>query len=355
MSSSLADLSTPWPAALAIVFAIIALASYGVRAHGRRQRRRQRGRHRFLARTFRRFLDGDETADRVAAAAEDVDEGCYWSALEAFSLRLSRRHWLRLSHALVRSRHAAAERRALKDDSPWRRALAARRLSLLRSRPSWQALRRAMVRGPEMVTFAAATALARYHDRGALRWILTHESTMAHRHRNALVSLLRAFGRHGLPVMTRALARGIHDTRVELAVVDALGLAAYTEARQEVERRLLAGDMDLRAAAARSLGLMQAIECATSVIAALRDESWQVRAQAARALGRMRAPLATHALSARLTDPSWWVRHHAAYALGDMGEDGQAALRQVIASSPDPYARDMAHEALTGEARKLTA
>ena len=355
MPSPISDLSTPWPAALAIVLAIIALASYGVRAHGRRQRRRQRGRHRSLARTFRRYLDGDETADRVVWAAEDADEGCYWSALEAFSLKLRRQQWLRLSHALVRSRHAAAERRALEDDSPWRQALAARRLSLLRSRPSWRALRRAMVRGPEMVTFAAATALARYHDRGALRWILSHESALAHRHRNALVSLLRAFGRPGLPVMTRALARGLHDTRVELAVVDTLGLGGYTEAREQVERRLLAGDMDLRAAAARALGLMQAIECATSVIAALRDESWQVRSQAARALGRMRAPLATHALAARLTDPSWWVRHHAAYALGDMGEDGQAALRQVIASSPDPYARDMAHEALTGEVRKLTA
>src|SRR5262249_45902178 len=133
------------------------------------------------------------------------------------------------------------------------------------------------------------------------------------------------------------------------------GLGGYTQAREQVEPRLTAGDMDLRAAAARSLGLMQAIECATSLIAALRDDSWQVRAQAARALGRTRAPLAIHALAARLTDPSWWVRHHAAYALRDLGEDGQEALRQVIASSSDPYARDMAHEALTGEARRLTA
>ena len=351
----LSDLSTPWPAALAIVLAIIALASYAVRAHGRRQRRHQRGRHRTLARGFLRFLDGEETAHRIASLVEDADDGCYWSALETLSIRLKRQQWLRLSQALVRSRHAAAERRALMDDSPWRRALAARRLSLLRSRASWRALRRALVRGPEMVTFAAATALARYRDRRALRWILSHESALAHRHRNALVSLLRAFGRHGLPVMARAIARGIHDTRVELAVVDTLGLARYSEAREQLERRLLAGDMDLRAACSRALGLMQAIECATSLIAALRDESWQVRAQAARALGRMRAPLATHALAARLTDPSWWVRHHAAYALKDLGEDGQAALRQVIAGSSDPYARDMAHEALTGEVRKLSA
>jgi hypothetical protein len=355
MPAPLSDLSTPWPAALAIVLATLALASYVVRSHGRRQRRHQRGRHRTLARTFRRYMDGEETADRIAAAAEDADDGGYWSALESLSFRLKRREWLKLSRALVRARHAAAERRALADDSPWRRALAARRLSLLRSRASQRALRRALVRGPEMVTFAAATALARYHDRAALRWILSHEGALARRHRNAMVSLLRAFGRSGLPVMARALARGIHDSRVELAVVDALGVAGYADAREPLERRLIAGDMDLRAAAARSLGHLQAIECATSLIAALRDESWQVRAQAARALGRMRAPIATLALAARLTDPSWWVRHHAAYALRELGEDGQAALRQVIASSSDPYARDMAHEALTGEVRKLSA
>jgi len=349
------DLATPWPAALAVVLAMIALASFAVRTHGRRQRRHQRGRHRSLARRFLRYVDGDETAERIARAADHAEEGCYWSALEALSLRLRRREWVKLSRALARARHAAAERRALADDSPWRRALAARRLSLLRSRASQRALRRALVRGPEMVAFAAATALARYRDRGALRWILSHESALARRHRNAMVSLFRAFGRAGLPVMARALARGIHDTRVALAVVDTLGLGGYTEAREQLEPRLTAGDMDLRAAAARSLGLMQAIECATSLIAALRDDSWQVRAQASRALGRMRAPIAVHALAARLTDPSWWVRHHAAYALKELGEDGQTALRQVIDSSPDPYARDMAHEALTGEVRRLSA
>ncbi len=350
-----ADLATPWPAAIAVVLAVIGLASFAVRAHGRRERGHHRSRHRALARSFRRFLDGGESAVRIARAADAADQATYWTALEALSHRLRRSHWLRLSQALVRSRHAAAERRALVDDSPWRRALAARRLSLARSRPSWRALRRALTRGPEMVTFAAATALARYRDCGALRWILSHESALAHRHRNALVALLRAFGRPGLPVMVRALARGIHDSRVELAVVDALGLGGHADASEELERRLAEGDLDMRAAAARALGLLGAVECATSLIGALRDEAWQVRAQAARALGRVRAPLATHALAARLTDASWWVRHHAAYALKELGEDGQAALRQVVASSPDPYARDMAHEALTGETRRLTA
>ena len=56
--------------------------------------------------------------------------------------------------------------------------------------------------------------------------------------------------------------------------------------------------------------------------------------------------MAISALSKHLCDSSWWVRHHAAYALRDLGHEGQAALRRIVASSDDPYARDMATEAL---------
>jgi hypothetical protein len=349
------DLSMPLPLAVSVVMAVIALSLYAVRAHGRRARRGARRQRGALMETFRRFLDGNVSAPQLLRATEQADAGTCWTVLESLSVRISRSKSLLLSQALEESRHAAAERRALADDSPWRRALAARRLALLRSRASWRVMRRAMTRGPEMVTFAAATALARYRDRGALRWILAHPESLSRRHRNALVALLRSFGRTGLPVMAEALTRGGLTPRFELAIVDVLGVGRHRDARPLLERRLAEGDVDLRATAARALGSMQAIECATTLMAALKDEAWQVRAQAARSLGRIRAPLATTALSARLTDPSWWVRHHAAYALKEMGEDGQAALRQVVATSTDPYARDMAREALDGEIKRLMA
>ncbi|MBI3539818.1 MAG: HEAT repeat domain-containing protein, partial [Candidatus Eisenbacteria bacterium] len=208
---------------------------------------------------------------------------------------------------------------------------------------------------PEIVTQAAAAALARYRDRGALRWLLAHPQALAKRPRAALAALLRAYGRSGATVIEDALTRGVAHPRLEIAMVDVIGLRAQRSARPLLERRLAGGDVDMRAAAARALGLLQAIECGTSLIAALKDDAWQVRAQAARALGRVRTPLAIHALAARLTDASWWVRHHAAYALMDLGEDGQAALRQIVATSADPYARDMAREALDGGIQKLSA
>jgi hypothetical protein len=188
-----------------------------------------------------------------------------------------------------------------------------------------------------------------------LRWLLAHPGALAHRHRNALVALLRAFGRPGLPILAQALMRGGMRARLELAVVDVLGMGDYRDAHALLERRLETGDVDLRAAAARALGATQAVECATSLMAALKDAAWPVRAQAARALGRVRAPLATQPLAARLTDSSWWVRHHAAYALMELGEDGQSALRRIVDTSPDAYARDMAREALDGGIKRLTA
>jgi len=345
----------PLPLAISIVLAVIAVTIYAVRAHGRRARRRERRRGAELTAAVRSFLVGELTGDQLLRRTEQSGEGTFWTVLEAVSLRMSRERWLRLSRALVRSRHAGAERRALADDSPWRRALAARRLALVRSRASWRVLRRAMVRGPEMVTYAAAMSLARYRDRGALRWLLAHQEALARRNRAALAALLRAFRQPGLPILSQFLMRGGSQPRFELAMIDALGASGYRDARPWLEQRLVKGDMEARAAAARSLGAMRAVECATSLMAALKDEAWQVRAQAARALGRVRAPLATHVLAGRLTDPSWWVRHHAAYALAEMGEDGQAALRQTVAASPDPYARDMAREALEGGIKRLSA
>jgi hypothetical protein len=355
MPASMRDLSLPLPLAIAVVTGITVLALYVVRVHGRRARRRARRLRGALMGDLRRFFAGPLSAPQLLRATEQADEGTFWTVLESASLRIGRSRWLLLSHALEESRHVAAERRALADDSPWRRALAARRLALLRSRASWRALRQAMARGPEMVTYAAAMALARYRDRGALRWILAHPESLARRHRDALVTLLRSFERAGCAVLAQALMRGGLPPRFELAIVDALGMARYHDARSLLERRLIEGDLDLRAAAARALGAMQAVECATTLIAALKDDAWQVRAQAARALGRARAPLAITPLAARLTDAAWWVRHHAAYALKEMGEDGQSMLRHVVATSADPYARDMAREALDGEIHRLMA
>jgi HEAT repeat protein len=336
------------PLVVAIVAGIAFLALAFVRADRRGRRRRGRRMVRALSRSIADHIEGRLDAVELQRRAEEASEGMFWSALEFGSLRLTRREWLRLSNALGDSRHVREERKALRDNSPWRRALAARRLALLKSPRSRRALRRALVAGPELVSLAAALALARYRDRAALRWLLNHPGALAHRPHPTLVALLRSFGSKSAEELVAALETGIGGESLERAAIEALGLMNWRAARPAIERRLTASDLELRIAAARALGRLAAIECATSLLAALRDEAWQVRAQAARSLGLVRAPIAVQPLARRLTDPVRWVRRHAAFALAEMGEDGRRALKDVIETSPDPYARDMARAALEG-------
>lgn len=342
------DLTLPLPLAIAVVLGCMALAGYAVRSLDRRSRRHFRRETQDLHRLLVGFLTDRADRNALRRAVSRAAPGTFWSTLEASAFRLAYVDWLKLSRALDRNPHSRAERRALLDDSPWRRVLAARRLGLLRNELSRRALRRALVRGPEIVTLAAAHSLAQARDRGALRWLLRHPEALGHRSPNALVAAMRAFGPAVFPDLSAALAMGLDSHRMERAVIETLGLGRHRPARPALEERLASRDLDLRVASVRALGRLQAAESATALLAALEDEAWQVRAQAARALGRTGTALAVPALATRLTDTSWWVRRHSAYALCDLGHEGQVALRHALESSRDPYARDMAREALEG-------
>jgi len=342
------DLTLPIPMAIAIVVGSMVIAGFVVRSIDRGRRRDLRRESQDLGRLLAAVLADRVAADDLRGAVDRVTAGTFWTALERVSLRLRYVSWLRLSRALEGNSHSRAERNALRDDSPWRRVLAARRLGLLRSERSRRALRRALVRGPEMVTIAAAASLARARDRGALRWLLSHPECLARRSPASLVGVLRAFGHAALPDLSAALAHGLDSHRLERAVIETLGLGGHHAARAALEERLTSGDLDLRVAAVRALGRIRSIESSTALLACLKDEAWQVRAQAARALGQVGAVIAVPVLATRVTDPSWWVRRHAAYALHELGHEGQTALRRVAETSSDTYAREMAREALEG-------
>jgi len=205
-----------------------------------------------------------------------------------------------------------------------------------------------MVAGPEAVTLAAATALARARDGGSLRWLLEHPESLRRRTPRARLALLREFGRGAAPRLRAALERGIGEPRMERAVIEALAGMGRRDAVHLIAGRLDHEWRDVRVAAARSLGRLGATAHRAALAARLRDPDWRVRSQAARALGRLRAEQAIPELRLAMRDASWWVRHHAAFALAAMGEAGAGALREVHAGDPDRFARDMAAEALAG-------
>ena len=317
-----------------------------VRTVKRRERALRRHGVAELARELRAFLRGRRGARAVAELAASAEAGAFWAALETLDARGRDRR--RLSRALARCEHLTDERRALRDDSPWRRELAARRLGLLRSDASRRALRRALARGPALVTLAAAGALARDRDGAALRWLIAHPQALARRTPRALAALLRAFGRGARPLLIEALNAGRLEPALERAAIETLGLAGDRDASGTIERRLQSDDLELRVAAARALGRLRDRDSVPALLVLLADPEWQARAHAAWALGQMRDLETVEALAERLTDRAWWVRRHAAYALDRLGARGRTALQWTARHSSDPYARDMASEVLEG-------
>jgi HEAT repeat protein len=344
----MASLALPILAAVVVVAATMALAYLLARLVRRGARDIARRRAQEFERLLWTFVAAGSGANELRRAARETDDGAFWAAVEGLDPALDPVRRRRLGALLERGSHALAERRALRDDSPWRRELAARRLAQLSSPGTRRALRRAMVGGPEPVTVAAALALGRLRDRAALRWVLANPGAIARRTPRTRVALLRSFGPAALGAIAETLERGVTDPRLERAMIESLGLGGVRDAARTIERRLSAADVDVRVAAARSLGRLSASECSAALIACLADPQWPVRAQAARSLGLAGASDAIVPLAGRLTDRAWWVRRHAAYALLALGDAGRQALRDASGGSPDPYARDIANEALAG-------
>ncbi|MBI1798249.1 MAG: HEAT repeat domain-containing protein [Candidatus Eisenbacteria bacterium] len=336
--------------ALTLLGGAILGAALIARAMSRRERRARRRAAADLARDFRAFRRGVLHAHDLVDAASACAAETFWSAIEA-GARRGRSH-PELARALARCEHVADEARALRDDSPWRRELAARRLGLVRSRAIGAALRRAMARGPEMVTHAAARALAHQRDLGALRWLLGHPAAITHRTPRARAALLLAFGPGASATLIQALASWELDPAIECAAIDALAESKCGVAAAPIAMRLSSADPELRTSAARALGRIGASEASAVLRSALEDREWPVRAQAARALGRIGDETAATALSRCLCDPAWWVRRHAAYALAALGGTGRDELARAAASS-DRYAREMAEEALHSAQRRV--
>src|SRR5262245_59644926 len=148
MPTSPWNVALPLPLAIAIMIGCIARAGHLVRANDRRGRRRARGEVARLREALDRFLaEASDPAD-LDRVARRASPGAFWNALESCAPRLRYVHWLRLSRALEANPFSVLERRALREESPWRRMLAAKRLGLLRSERSRRALRRALVAGP---------------------------------------------------------------------------------------------------------------------------------------------------------------------------------------------------------------
>ncbi len=301
-------------------------------------------RERFLAELTRLVSEGD--SDEFFALAESLAPDELWALLESLGDAVEPENWDRVAEALTDLTAAREERERLAHPSAWRRALAVKRLGLLRHEPSREAIRRALERGPAPVTFAAAAALARFGDFDALRWLLEHPEATSTRRRFQLVALLRRFGPGAAPIVRDALRGWEATAPIHLAAIELLGHFPEAQSVSLLTETLKSGGAEARVAAARALGGLGDLAPPLALQQALDDPEWTVRAQAARSVGAIRYwPALAYLANLVQHDTEWWVRRHAAVALGDMGDLGRDQLRQV-AEQGDPLAREIALEVL---------
>lgn len=76
------------------------------------------------------------------------------------------------------------------------------------------------------------------------------------------------------------------------------------------------------------------------------DPDWRVRTVVAGELSTVGEPWVCTLLVGLLGDPNWWVRYRSARTLASTGPVGLAALNGITAAGHDPFAADMARDAL---------
>src|ERR1044071_7032337 len=96
---------------------------------------------------------------------------------------------------------------------------------------------------------------------------------------------LRAFGPGARALLIAALEKGLTETRLECACIDALGVSRCLSARGSIAERLESPHLELRVAAARALGRLGMGEAIPALAMALTDQNWPVRAMAAQGPG----------------------------------------------------------------------
>ncbi len=221
----------------------------------------------------------------------------------------------------------------------WKRAEAAERLGLMRSRSAVEPLVALMNDPGGEVRIRAARALGIIRGSTSIRPLIL---ALADPSRWSAIRVAEILISVGAEVVDDLLAA--YDTlprHARISALDVLGRIRSLKAAGLMRRSLLDADPDIRARAAHALGLIGDPGFADDLLRALRDPEWPVRAMAAKALGRGGAPAVIPALCEALKDRQWWVRANAAEALRALGPGGRDALIRML-DADDTFARHQA-------------
>lgn len=239
-----------------------------------------------------------------------------------------------------------ADRRleALSERAWHRRAEAAERLGILRSRKAVAPLVDLLEDPEPAVQLAATRALGRMRAPEALPALLKALERMPGPSGSPIAQALMEFGEQAQSALIQALGP---RSLVRSQAAQILGELRSLQAVPGLVRILTQDeDPEARASAASALGTIADPQATHALREGLGDVFREVRARCAWALGMIGDPSACAALEkAMLTDGYWWVRVRAAEALAKLGQNGAAALRRHAAGR-DPQLRVLSAEML---------
>jgi HEAT repeat protein len=295
-----------------------------------------------VAEPLTRWLDGEGSADAVAAYLRALPADVALAQVTRLATRrvAPDRH-AALAAAMERDRWVVRALRGARSHRWWKRLAAVRLLAVV-GRPEHRlALRRLLLDRHPAVQLAAASCLPRVDDPELVSLVVETLPRRPVAVRHYLFSALRQCWPRTVPLLAARLRVDAPADRLEVWVN-----LAEVIATPDILTRVLPLHAHpapgVRLAVARALKHSFHADSVRALGVLLADPDWRVRAQAARALGALRAIDAVGALGRALGDPAWWVRFRAGLSLAQLGAPGRRVLGVARETTDDPFAREMA-------------
>ena len=234
----------------------------------------------------------------------------------------------------------------------WRRLEGARLLGATSGEAVAEVLMELVTDDNPVVRLAAVRSLGRIRHTRAIRPLLDMLSKAEQMSRRQLAQTLIAFGSDVQPYLKEILREEMDahgDPSFLATILEVLALTGDASSEPEVQLAIASTQLEVRIAAYKAAALLHLPLEPTVLVSGLEDDAWQVRAQAAVAAGKLKETRVIEELGACLSDRSWWVRSNAGNALFSCGKPGVEMLEEIVATSGDPFARDMALRTLTSD------
>ncbi|WP_226676111.1 HEAT repeat domain-containing protein [Mesobacillus jeotgali] len=138
---------------------------------------------------------------------------------------------------------------------------------------------------------------------------------------------------------------GYHSCQLQLklAIIDLVGLKKDLAYLNFVESKFANSNGEERVRALKALAAIGHTSSVENFLPLLSSPNWEERMLAARLAGEMKCDQAIPGLVMLLQDPSWWVRSQAGQSI-TLFPGGKKILQEVIETSSDSFAKDMAWE-----------